>query len=124
MSYEIYKIMHLAGVMLLFGGLGGLAAVGALQPEANKAKPMRTLFMIFHGIGLLLMLVGGFGILARLKIGADAWGGWVYIKMVLWLGFGAAIVPLKRMPTLARVWLLLFVALGAVAAWLGVTKPF
>lgn len=125
MTYATYKIVHLAGLMLLFMSLGGLAVLGALGADKAASKPMRAVLSVFHGVGLLVLAVAGFGLLARLNMGApDTWGVWVYIKLVLWLVFGAAVVPFKRMPGLARVWLIVFAALGTVAAWLAIAKPF
>lgn len=125
MTLFAYKIVHLVGLMLLFGALGGLAVLGGAGVTGDRAKPFKGVLNAFHGLGLLLLVVGGFGLLAKLGVAKPAdWGGWVHAKMVMWLVFGAAIVPLKRKPELARIWLLLFVVLGGITAWLGVSKPF
>lgn len=125
MSLLAYKVIHLVGLMLLFGGIGGLAVVGGIGADPARAKPFKAILNAFHGLGLVLLAFGGFGLLAKLGIAKPgAWGGWVYAKFGLWLVFGAAVVPLKRMPTMTRLWLLVFVALGAVTGYLALYKPF
>lgn len=125
MDYPAYKVIHLLGLMLLFTSIGGLAIVSAAGGDPDRAKPLRAVLSAFHGLGLLILVVAGFGLLAKLKMGAPGtWGGWVYAKLVLWLVFGAAVVPLKRAPQMARLWLVLFAALGGVTAWLALYKPF
>lgn len=116
MSYEFYKVLHVVGVVLLFLGLGS-----ALIPAENGQNPYRRASLIFHGIGLVLLFVAGFGLLAKLQLGFP---GWVIVKIVLWLVFGAMPVLAKRgvlQPVPA--WTIAAVA-GALAAWLGVMKPF
>ena len=56
MTIQFYLWLHLAGVSLI------LLAVGAL---AHGAQTGRKLLSAAHGVGLLLSLVGGFGLLAR-----------------------------------------------------------
>ncbi|MDA0811933.1 MAG: hypothetical protein O3C21_06050 [Verrucomicrobia bacterium] len=110
MSPTFYKILHLAGVVLLFIGLAS-----ALMP---KDTPHRKIGGIFHGIGLFLLLVAGFGLIAKLQIGFP-W--WIVAKLVLWLGFGAMPLIGKRglLPVPAA-WTLAAIC-GIAAVWLGVT---
>ena len=80
----------------------------------------RSMFGMWHGIGLVIMAVSGFGILAKLKLGFPHFA---YVKILLWLILGGLPVLAKRrlLPTGA----LIAIALGVVAvgAWLGFTKP-
>jgi hypothetical protein len=125
MDYNAYKLLHVVGLLLLFIALGGLAVLGALGTDPARSKPIRAVLSAFHGLGLVILVVAGFGLLARLNISAPAqWGGWVYAKLLLWVIFGAAVVPLKRAPTLARLWLVVLAVLGCVAGWLALMKPF
>lgn len=135
MSYSTYKILHLFGLMLVFLSLGGLtiqalstpalptgegdgdAAGGAVAPK----PPAKAVLFAMHGVGMLLLLVAGFGILAKLKLGFPAW---VHPKLLIWLILGAAPVIAKKAPP-ARVPLLFVVSLlGLAAAYLGVMKPW
>jgi len=110
MSYLTYKIIHLTGIAALFLGMGGLLAGG------NHRK----VFAILQGIGLLCMLVSGFGLLARLQIGFPHFA---ILKTTLWLLMGALPVLFRRLkvPTLIAI----LIALGMVSlmAWIGINKP-
>lgn len=116
MSLLAYKILHLIGAFLLFAALG----VVALRP-ADRSK----LATASHGIALLLIVVSGFGMLARLGL-MHGWSFplWVWIKLVIWLLLGAALVLARRMPQLAALWWWLFPLLGGAAAYLALYKPF
>ena len=120
MPYEIYKSIHLLGVMLLFSSLGALAVQGMLR-EHPAAASAKRLLIISHGVALVLLLVAGFGMLARINVAVDA--PWVIGKVVLWLVLGAATLLPKRMPTQGGLWFFLFVTLGMAAAGLAIYKP-
>ncbi|HBP23398.1 MAG TPA: hypothetical protein DEA08_37175 [Planctomycetes bacterium] len=131
MSYATYKILHLLGLMLVFLSLGGLTVQALMTPAqptgegeegAAPAKPpAKAALFALHGIGMLLLLVAGFGILAKLKLGFPAW---VHPKLLIWLILGAVPVIAKKAPP-ARVPLLFVVTLlGLAAAYLGVMKPW
>lgn len=113
MSYETYKILHLIGLVVLFISLGALAYV---PPE--RRKPL----MALHGLASIIMLVTGFGLLARLGMARDM-GTWVYIKILIWLVLGATPIILKKKPALAMPVLLGSIALGTMAAYLAIMKP-
>ncbi|HJP29251.1 MAG: hypothetical protein QF689_17765 [Candidatus Latescibacteria bacterium] len=112
MTIEFYKWLHLSGLGLTLLAIGGLAW-----------RQDQKLLSITHGIGLLIALIGGFGLVARYAIDWP-WPGWLWIKIVVWLIFGASPVLLKRLPQLnTPLWWGLWV-LFLVAAYLGVFKPF
>ena len=123
-SYPVYKVIHILGNMLLIMALGGLtlhAANGGTR-ETNRG---RKLAAITHGIGMVIILVAGFGLLARIGITHGAgWPGWVWAKLGIWLVLGGIVALIGRKPELARVWWFLVPLLGATAAWLALTKPF
>lgn len=117
-SLQVYNVAHVLGAFLLMTGLGGLA-VHALAGDSGSDRA-RKISAMAHGIGLLLILVAGFGQLARLGAGFE---GWVWAKIVLWLLLGGAGFMMRRSPKLASLMLLLAPLLGGVATWLGVFKP-
>lgn len=121
MSLLAYKTIHLFAVILTFTILGGLA-LHAANGGGRDTNSQRKLTGILHGLGLLLLLVSGFGALARLATGGVP--GWVWAKIVLWLLLGAAAVTFRRGPGVARLVLWLLPVLGGVAAWLALYKPF
>jgi hypothetical protein len=118
LSYEIYKMLHYLGFVLLFFGLGGVF-VPTLAGLKLQGKP-RMLAFISHGVGMLLLLVAGFGMLARLSV--QGIPPWIHVKLTIWLILGAAIGLSKRMPS----WLLLIalLAVAMVAPYMAIYKPF
>jgi hypothetical protein len=119
MSYELYKLIHFAGIFLTFLSLGGLT-LRALS-GGGDAPLARKVALASHGSGLLLVLVGGFGMLARL--GAQGgFGTWVWIKLSVWVVLGAAVVVPKKLPR-AAIWLwAVLPLLGLLAAWAAAAK--
>jgi len=109
MDYNTYKLIHLIGVITLFFSLGSLFT------KYNKGAVMG------HGIALLLLLVAGFGMQARLGVGFP---GWMIAKIVIWLVFGAAIVLAKRNVITGKAAWISMIALGGVASCLAIFKPF
>lgn len=120
MTLENYKIIHLCGLMFLFFGLGGTLALAYAGGEASKKA--RSLTFATHGLGLFLILLGGFGMLARLQLIHEL-PSWVYTKLGIWLALGGAIALAKRKPQMAWTLTMGFVILAATAAYLGITKP-
>lgn len=121
-SYSVYRLVHLFGIILLFVVLGGLS-YGAARPGTTGAAP-RRLATILHGVALFIVLLGGFGLMARLGIVHGlAWPGWVWAKLAVWLLAGAAVMVPKRKPEWALGLFVLLPILGGLAAWLAIFKP-
>jgi hypothetical protein len=117
MSYEFYKILHVTAVILLFTSLGTLAATaGSDRPRFAK------LGSIAHGVALTVILVAGFGLLARLHLMASI-PIWVWLKMGLWLALALIVIPIRRKPEWATALWLLAPVLGGLAVWAAVWKP-
>lgn len=120
MPFLVYKAVHLVGVMLTVVALGGMA-IHAANGGTRDQSLTRRLTTATHGLGLLLVLVAGFGMLARLD--GSAGSGWILIKLVIWLVLGvAAVVPYRR-PQFARALFLIVPLLAALAAIVALTKP-
>jgi hypothetical protein len=119
-SYPAYKVLHLIGVLFLFTSLGGMAI---LSRSGSTNSAARKLAMATHGIALAVILVAGFGLLARLGFMA-AMPTWAWLKIGIWLLLALAVLPLRRAPRLAGALWIALPLLGGVAAWLAVTKPF
>jgi hypothetical protein len=116
-SYAFYKILHLFAILLLFTSLGTLAAT------AKGNETLQRIARVAHGVALLLILVAGFGLLARLNL-FGAIPLWAWAKIVLWLLLGLAVLPLRRRPQWALALWISFPLVGALSAWLAVAKPF
>lgn len=123
MSLAFYKVLHLFSAFLLFAALGALT-LAARARATGGGDGGRKLAAASHGIALVLLLVTGFGALARLAISNPAlWPGWVWAKVVIWLALGAALM-VRRFPGAAGLLWWLWPVLGGVAAWLALYKPF
>ena len=121
-SYQIYKIIHVTGIVLLYMGLGGILLVSA-SGGAIKGKA-KLLGMVGHGVGLVFILVSGFGMLARLGIIQGGMPGWVYAKLVIWGLAGIFVSVAKRKAQHAGTVFVLFMALATTAAYVAIYKPF
>lgn len=116
MPPHVYHILHLIGVIFLFVG------IGSMLTTSGSARPG----MKFHGIGLLLLLVAGFGMLAGMKrANADFsyWTPWIIAKGIIWLVLGALPVLAKKRALQPGVIVMIAIVLGGVAAYLGYLKP-
>jgi hypothetical protein len=101
MKLAIYQVLHVASMVLL--------ASFTFQSFANPDPKNRKRSAMITGILSLLMLVGGFGLVAVLKVGFP-W--WVLVKLVCWLGLSAlgglafrkpARIPMLRSTVIALV---------------------
>ena len=119
MPYDFYKVMHFTGLWMLFMGLGGYF-LGALA-VGEKRFAGKTFAALSHGLGLLLIIVSGFGLLAK---GGFGFPGWIWGKLTIWLVLGGVIGLCVRRPRWARLLWILAIVLGALAAYLARTKPF
>ncbi len=117
---DVYEIVHILGIALVFTSLGGatLAASGTPAPGA------RRLASITHGIGAFLILLGGFGMLARIGFQhGSAFPLWLSGKIVIWLVLSGVVLLPYRWPRLAKPLFVAAPALAAVAVYLALYKP-
>jgi hypothetical protein len=115
MTPDIYRLIHVTGVLCLFLGLGGI--LGAGGGDAKVAK----LFPVLHGVGLAAMLVAGIGFAHRSELG---WPNWMLAKIACWVVIAAAPTLVRRGVLPRFLALLLVLCVGAAAAWLARAKPF
>ncbi|MDB4054835.1 hypothetical protein N9496_02455 [Akkermansiaceae bacterium] len=118
MDQETYKLIHFAGIFTLFFAFGSLF----------KGDKTTKGAVISHGIGLLLILLGGFGMQAKMKYGYQANYGsgfptWLIIKIVIWLALGGGIVLAKRKIIKGLAAWIIIIALGMASAYLALKKP-
>jgi hypothetical protein len=123
-SLEFYKLVHIVGIILIMSALGG-AAVRVMTSGTEVLPSIRRTLAVLHGSGAFLILLGGFGMLARLGFmhGAN-FPGWLWVKLVVWLSLAAALMIPRRRPALARPLLLALPFLGGLAAYMAIYKPF
>lgn len=120
-SYSLYKVVHICGVLMVFFSLG--AAVLQMLNSSNKNFPNRKLIGIFHGVGLFLALLGGFGLLARLNLNTG-WPMWVWSKLGIWIVLGGIIALIYKKPAMNKALWYAIPAIGVLAAYLAQYKPF
>lgn len=111
MSLEFYRVVHFFGIFLV------MAAIGAATGESVSRRAAAA----GHGVGLLLVLVSGFGMLAKLGIGAPP--AWAVVKIVIWLFLGGLLVLIRRDATVRRMAFVVAPVLGLLAAWSAAFKP-
>ena len=123
-SLNAYKLIHLLGIFLTFMALGAVILRG-LNGGSRDSNSARKLVSITFGVGLLIVLLGGFGQLARLDFGSPAtWSGWIYAKLAIWLLIGGLFTLPNRRPELSRLVWIGVPILGLIAGWLALYKPF
>ncbi len=126
MTYSTFKVIHLFGVLFLFTAIGGSVFLrfGGVQKALEGAGAnVRRVTGIVHGVALLVILISGFGVLARLDVMQGGVPGWVWGKLVIWLLLGAALPVARKVPRAAGVLWWLLPLLGTAAAWLAIVKP-
>lgn len=122
MSYTFYKILHVAGALLLFMSLGG-ALVRAIQPRPEHDKS-RALIAASHGVALLILLVAGFGAAGKGGFFANGFPIWIGLKMGIWLLLGGLLGAINRKPAMAKPLWALVAIVGAAAGYIAIAKPF
>ena len=115
-----YYLLHFLGIMLVYCAYGILIARGML---GSDSRALRKFGMIASGIGLFLILLGGFGLIAKLSY-ADYTSPWVIIKVVLFLLLAAMQTFISRKPSLSQVWFWVIFLLGLLATLTALYKPF
>lgn len=129
MSLQVYQILHMGGFACLFLALGGMAVHAMSQvatPTAEGAEspepaPRPKVLAALHGIGLAILLVAGFGAMAKLGIKAPPL--WIWAKIGIWIFLGAAPVILKRLPHLAKGALFALPLIALAVAALAFLRP-
>ncbi|MGE3166299.1 MAG: hypothetical protein AB7O52_15435 [Planctomycetota bacterium] len=113
-----YRVLHLVGIALTLMAIGGVVVShlgGTPTPKGRKFAA------IMHGVGLLIVLVAGFGLLAKMKLGFPIY---ILLKLVIWMALGAITSAILRAPRLAIACWWATAALVTAAGVLVWTKPF
>lgn len=103
---------------MVFTGYGALLGRALAGSESVRA---RKLGGITSGIGLLLILVAGFGLIA--KMGYSYAAPWIVVKMLVWLALGGMIALINRKPDKAGLLWWVTLALGILAAVMVYLRP-
>ena len=122
-SHEVYWYAHMLGIALLILSVGGVA-FHAMSGGTKETSGGRAIAAASHGLGSLLILVAGFGMLARLELVTGGLPGWVWAKLAIWTTIGLAFVVPYRKPELSKVVWFGTALLMLLAAILAHSKPF
>jgi hypothetical protein len=123
MPYPVYKLIHFLGLIMVVGALVA-AAMHGLRGGTKADDQYRKSTRVVHGIGMFLLVLGGFGLLARIGVMHGGFPMWVNVKLVLWLLFGAAIALPYRGRGPARAVLIALPLIVLAAAASALYKPF
>ena len=118
MSLQLYKLLHILGLVLVFMALGAQAFHGA-NGGTKATNKVRGLVMGTHGLGILLLLVAGFGALAKLQSMSAGLPGWLHPKLLIWVLLGAAPAILNRKPEWGKIMWVALPLLAVGAAYFG-----
>jgi len=118
MSLMFYKVLHIIGILMLFLSIGGAIIRASIDQKTEK---LEKFVLMNHGIALIIIVIAGFGMLAKLGM---VFTGWVVVKIIIWLLMGALILPIKKMPEKRAVWWFTALILGGIAAFMALYKPF
>lgn len=121
MPYPVYKLIHYFGIFTVVIAVA-LVSMHVLRGGTRADNPHRRGIAITHGLAMVLVLVGGFGMLARLQY--QGMPGWLYPKLLIWLFLGASIALPYLGRTVARVLLVTLPVLAVLAAYFALYKPF
>ncbi|MGJ4789342.1 hypothetical protein [Leptospira koniambonensis] len=126
-SYPVYKLIHILGILFLFSAYGGLAL--HVLGGGTKENAPKKFIASAHGIGMMLVLLGGFGMLGRIGL-LDSFAslislpGWVIAKIAIWLIFGGLLTAYYKKPEFAKILWFGLPVLGTFSAYLALYKPF
>jgi hypothetical protein len=114
MSYELYKVIHLAAIFVFLSGASALLL----------AKPAGKLWKIITGVATLVIFISGMGLLARLGL-TGSLPGWAIGLIVIWLIVSMlGHIVAKRFPAQGFKAYWVMIGLSIMASVLAIFKPF
>lgn len=118
-SYKLYKMIHLGAIVLVCMTTAGLAFHAWLGGTKESAGSARKALLGLHGVGMLLVFVGGMGAGAQTGAisAANGFQYWIHLKIAIWFAVGALPVLPYRSPKLAASLFVIVPLLVVFAAW-------
>ena len=123
MSYVVYKLMHFLGIFVLITTLAA-TSMHVLRGGSRADNPHRRVLGATHGVAALLILTGGFGMLARMGVMHGGLPNWIYAKLAIWLTLAAAIAVPYVAARYTRALLVAVPVLAVAAGAVALYKPF
>jgi hypothetical protein len=122
MPLQVYKLIHFLGIFSVIIALS-LACMHTMRGGTKADMPYRRQVAMVHGLGMLFILVGGFGMMARLGL-VSGMPGWIIAKLVIWVVLGSAVAWVYRGAGVARGFLIALPFIAVLAAFFALYKPF
>jgi hypothetical protein len=125
MSPEFYKFLHLVGLVLIVLSFTILSFGYYYKNQIEK--PWKLIGSIGHGLGLLLILISGFGLAAKIGLFANGMGSlpiWFLTKIVFWIVIGGVVVLIRKKGYQNITLYCLVIAILLIPMFLGLFKPF
>jgi uncharacterized membrane protein SirB2 len=85
-SYELYSLMHILSVLVVAMSLM-VTALHIANGGTKQNLKNRKFLSILHGVALVFVLIGGFGMMARRGFQFST-SHWIHIKLLCWLLLG------------------------------------
>lgn len=123
MPYVTYKLIHFLGIFAIVVVLAA-TCMHTLRGGTRADNPYRRVFGAVHGIAAFLVLLGGFGMLARLGLLTEGVPGWAYLKLLIWLVLGGALTLPYRNPNYSKALLIVVPLLALAGGAVALFKPF
>ena len=124
MPHHVYNTIHLISLFALLLSLGANALFAHFSSK-EEDKGTYVSIMIFHGVAMFGVLLGGFGMLAKRPVSGDgSWPTWLIVKLVIWVLLGAMVAFNRRVKAPWLVKGALSVVLSAVAVYMVIYRPF
>ena len=121
--YIVYKLIHFLGIFILVTTLA-ITCAHVMKGGTRADNPHRRFVGIAHGLAAFLILLGGFGMLARLGIVQSGLPVWIDVKLGIWLVLSFALFLAYRGVRFARVVVFAAPLLAVLAAAVALYKPF
>lgn len=122
MPYPVYKLIHFFGIFVLLS-TSAVTCMHMIRGGLRSDNPLRRTTGITHGVAAFLILLGGFGMLARLGIVSGGLPLWIYLKLTIWVSLGFALTVAYRSRTMARLVLIVVPLFATAAAAIAYFKP-
>lgn len=122
-SRSFYLVMHIMGIAFLFAAMGGVA-IHVANGGTRAASRTRALLAAIHGLGAVMIITGGFGMMARLGMMGQAMPGWVMAKIAIWVLLSGIILLPYRSAALAKPFFIGLPLFAGLAAYIALYKPF
>lgn len=123
MPYAVYKLVHLFGIFIVLTAMAA-TCMHVMRGGTRADNPHRRALGIAHGVAAFLILLGGFGMLARLGLVQGGLPGWIIAKLAIWALVSAAIMLPYRRAGAAGMVMTALPVLAVIAGAIALYKPF